>query len=271
MFKIGDFARINRVTVKTLRYYDNLGLLQPEKIDHNTGYRYYSADQMPRLNKILSLKDAGFSLDEISVILNKNMDSEQIQILLELKRSEVFNRLKDEQARLTRIETLIKMCKQEEYSMKYDIVLKKIEPIRVASLRGTIPNYSEQEHLWNELAEHIQKHGARIVPPCMVIYHDIGYKEETVDAEVIEPIEGRLPDTHRIKVKELEGVDEMACVVHKGPYQTLNMPYSAITKWIEENGYEIVGPQRELYLKGEWITSDQNEYITEIQFPVRKA
>jgi effector-binding domain-containing protein len=130
---------------------------------------------------------------------------------------------------------------------------------------------SEQGHLWKDLGEHIGKYGAKIIPPCMVIYHDTGYKEEAVDAEVVEPIEGDLPDTERIKVGLLEGVKNMACVVHKGSYQTLHMAYNAISKWIEENKYEVIGAQRELYLKGEWLTSDQNEYITEIQFPVRKA
>jgi len=270
MFKIGDFARLNRVTIKTLRHYESLGLLQPEEIDSFTCYRYYSASQMPRLNRILSLKDIGFSLDEIALVLNKNMNSEQIQTLLELKHSELEGRVKNEQSRLNRIETFIKMCKQEAYIMKYDIVLKEIEPVRAATLRDIIPTYSEQGHLWKELGEHIRKHGARIVPPCMVIYYDTGYKEESVDAEVVEPIDGDLPDTERIKVRLLDRVKEMACVVHKGSFQTIQMAYNAISKWIEENKFEIIGPQRELYLKGEWMTSDQNEYITEIQFPVRK-
>ncbi len=270
MFKIGDFARLNKVTVKTLRHYDSFGLLQPEKIDSATGYRYYSASQMPRLNRILALKDMGFSLDEIALVFDKGMDTTQIQTLLELKHIEITGRVKNEQARLGRIETFMKMYEQEEYIMKYDIVLKEIEPIKVATLRDIIPNYSEQGHLWMELGEHIGKHGAKIVPPCMVIYHDAGYKEESVDAEIIEPIVGELPDTDRIKVKTLEGVEEMACVVHKGPYQSLHMAYAAISKWVEENGYEIIGAHRELYLMGEWVTSDQNEYITEIQFPVKR-
>ncbi|MDD4295455.1 MAG: GyrI-like domain-containing protein, partial [Ruminiclostridium sp.] len=97
-----------------------------------------------------------------------------------------------------------------------------------------------------------------------------GYKEEGIDAEVIEPIIGDIPETDRIKVKVLEGVKEMACVVHKGSFQTLHKAYNAISQWIEENGYEIIGSQRELYLKGEWITNDPDEYVTEIQFPVRK-
>lgn len=270
MFKIGDFARLNRVTVKTLRHYDSIGLLQPEKVDNFTGYRYYSASQMPRLNRVLTLKDIGFSLDEIALILDKNMDSERLQTLLELKHVEIADKIKAEQERLSRVENLMKICKQEAFSMSYNIVLKDIEPRRVAALRDTIPNYSEQGHLWEELGGHIRQHGAKIVPPCMVIYHDPGYKEESVDAEVVEPIIGELPDTDRIKVKVLEGVKEMAAVVHKGPFQTLHMAYSAISKWIEDNRYEIIGAQRELYIKGEWLTDDPNEYITEIQFPVRK-
>ncbi len=241
IFKIGDFARLNRVTVKTLRHYDSLGLLRPEKIDSFTGYRYYSATQMPRVNRILVLKDVGFSLEEIALILNKNLNSEQVQTLLELKHIEITEKISDEQERLSRVENLMKICKQEAFSMNYDIVLKNIEPIRVAALRDTIPSYSEQGHLWKELAEHINKHNAKIIPPCMVIYHEAGYKEELVDAEVIEPIVGELPETERIKVKLLAGVKEMAAVVHKGPFQTLNMAYSAISKWIEDNGYEIVG------------------------------
>lgn len=270
MFKIGDFARLNRVTVKTLRHYESLGLLYPEKVDNFTGYRYYSASQMPRLNRILALKDIGFSLDEIVVIQSKNMDSEQIKNLLEVKHVEILNKVRAEQERLLRIENFINLCKQEAFIMEFDVVLKKIEPVKVAALRDIIPSYSKQGGLWKELGDHLRKHNAKIEPPCMVIYHKSRYKEDAVDAEVVEPLVGTVPETERIKVKILDGVDEMACVVHKGPFDKISMAYSAISKWIEDNGYEIIGAQRELYLKGDWATSDPNEYITEIQFPVKK-
>lgn len=270
MFKIGDFARINRVTVKALRHYDSLGLLQPEKVDSFTGYRFYSASQMPKLNRILALKDVGFSLDEIAIILKKNMDSEQVLSLLDLKEAEVMDKIKSEQERLSRIKNLIKICNQEAFAMAYDIVIKHIEPIRVASLRDTIPSYSAQGHLWEELGQHIEKSGAKIVSPCMVIYHESGHKEDSVDAEIIEPIVGDLPETERIRVKYLDAVKEMATVVHQGSYENLHLAYNAISKWIEENGYQIAGAPRELYLKGEWLTNDPNEYITEVQFPVSK-
>ncbi|MDP4089540.1 MAG: MerR family transcriptional regulator [Bacillota bacterium] len=268
MFKIGDFARLNKVTIKTLRHYDSIGLLQPETIDPFTSYRYYSANQMPVLNRILSLKDVGFSLEEIGMILKKNLEPDEIKTLLELKYSEIDSRIKLEQARLSRIETLIKNFYGEAYIMKYDVVIKSIDSMKVAALRDFIPGYSEQGHLWEELGEHINKHNVKIVPPCMAIYHDAGNKEEMVDAEVVEPIVGELPETGRIKVKDLEAVEQMACVVHQGPFQTLDAAYAAVLKWIEENGYKITGPQRELYLKGEWMTEDPNEYVTELQFPI---
>lgn len=271
MFKIGDFARLNRVSVKTLRHYDSLGLLQPEKIDDATGYRYYSASQMPRMNKILALKDVCFSLEEIAVVLGKDMSAAQIQTLLEIKQLEIAGKIRIEQERLTRVRNLIKICEQEAFLMNYDIVIKEIQPVRVASIRDFIPNYSEQGHLWNELGEYIEKFDVKIIPPCMVIYHDTECKDGRIDAEIIEPVLGGMPDSDRVKTRMLEGVKEMATLVHKGPYQTLHMAYNAISKWIEDNHYEIIQPPRELYLLGEWAVKDENEYITELQFPVRKV
>lgn len=270
MFKIGDFAKINKVTVKALRHYEHLGLLRPEKTDASSGYRYYNASQMPRLNRILALKDIGFSLEEIAFILEKQMNADELTNLLMLKQKETLNKIQSENARLLRINTYLNTCKQEAKAMTYDIIIKKIDPIRVATLRDKIPSYSAQGHLWEELGTHIEKHGAKIVPPCMIIYHEPGYTEETVDAEVIEPIEGNLPETDRIQVKMLEGAEEMACVIHQGPYENLNQAYAAIMTWIEQNGYKIAGLSRELYLKGEWLTPDPNAFITEIQFPVSR-
>ncbi|MDF2532432.1 MAG: transcription activator effector binding protein [Clostridia bacterium] len=270
MFKIGDFARINKVTIKTLRHYDSLGLLRPDKIDSFTGYRFYTADQIPRLNRILALKEIGFTLDEIMGILNSSLSADELEVRLEIKRLEIVAHIRNEQAKLERLKFLIKLCEQEDFVMKYDVVIKKVEPIKIASVRDTIPNYGEQGHLWEELVGYINKHDVKIIPPCMVIYYEEGYTEGSVDAEIIESIVGDMPETDRIKVKTLPAVDEMACLVHTGPYTTLPMAYGAISKYIQDNGYEVIAPPRELYLKGGWITDDPNEYVTELQFPVRR-
>src|SRR5688572_22129522 len=104
MLKIGDFARLCRVPVKTLRYYDDLGLITPAHVDAFTGYRYYAVEQLPRLNRLLALKDLGFSLDQIAQILNDGVTHKQLRGMLMLKRAEATRRLKDEQDRMERIE-----------------------------------------------------------------------------------------------------------------------------------------------------------------------
>ena len=99
MFKIGDFSRLSCVPVKTLRYYDELGLLRPAHVDRFTGYRYYAIDQLPRLNRILALKDLGFSLDQTIQLLNDELTPAQMREILRMKQAELHQRVRDEQAR----------------------------------------------------------------------------------------------------------------------------------------------------------------------------
>lgn len=128
MFKIGDFSRLSKVTVKALRYYDELGLLKPAHVDRFTGYRYYSAAQLPRLNRILALKDLGFALEQMAVFLDQHVSPEQIRGMLNLRRSELQQHITEEQARLARVEARLRQIEQEDTMPAYDVVLKKVEP-----------------------------------------------------------------------------------------------------------------------------------------------
>lgn len=92
MLRIGDFSKLSLVSVKTLRYYDELGLLKPVRVDDTTGYRYYSADQLPRLHRILALKDLGLSLEQVGELLRDNLTAEEIRGMLRLKVAEVKDR-----------------------------------------------------------------------------------------------------------------------------------------------------------------------------------
>ena len=89
MFKIGDFAKLSRVPVKTLRYYDEIGLLEAVDVDRFTRYRYYSIEQLAQLNRILVLKELGFSLEQIGQLLSDNLTPEQLKGMLRLRRAEV--------------------------------------------------------------------------------------------------------------------------------------------------------------------------------------
>jgi DNA-binding transcriptional MerR regulator len=114
MFKIGDFSKLSQVTVKTLRYYDELGLLKPVEVDRFTGYRYYSADQLPRLNRILALKDLGLSLEQIATLFaaRDKLTVEQMRGMLRLKQAEAQERVREEQDRLARVEARLRQIEE---------------------------------------------------------------------------------------------------------------------------------------------------------------
>src|SRR5215510_12388342 len=107
MFRIGEFSKLSRVSVRMLRYYDQLGLLQPSHTDPFTNYRYYSADQLLRLNRILALRDLGFSLDQIANMLDEELSQEQLKGMLRLKRAEIEQQIETEQLRMARLEARI--------------------------------------------------------------------------------------------------------------------------------------------------------------------
>ena len=103
MFRIGDFAKVARVSVKTLHHYDEIDLLKPKLVHATTGYRYYSIDQLPRLNRILALKDLGFTLNHIRSVLNEGLSSSELRGMLRLKEAELLNQIQEEQERLERV------------------------------------------------------------------------------------------------------------------------------------------------------------------------
>lgn len=268
MFKIGDFARMNNVSIKTLHHYDEVGLLQPNKTDQYSGYRYYTADQMGKLNQILTFKEAGFTLTEISDIF-KNKPSEDLLITLLQEKAEILeSNIRLDQERLDRLHTNIFLIKNGGIPVMNEITIKKVEPILVASLRRTINDFNEFGPLWEELNKYIDSKSIKKVVPCMTLYHNRWDARTGIDVEVIEPVAKSFEGSESIKVYELEYVNKMACVVHNGSFETITKTYETIMKWIEENEYKIAGAAREIYHKGEWATDNPDEYVTEIQFPI---
>jgi effector-binding domain-containing protein len=272
MFKIGDFSKLSQVSVKTLRYYDEIGLLRPSEIDRFTSYRYYTASQLSRLNRILLLKDLGLSLDQIGRLLESDLPPDQLCGMLKLRQAEIARSIEEEEARLARVAALLSQIEQEENMSNYDVVVKRIAPLRVASLRGVIPTFSQQGELWGELEAYLAQNHVTPAGPCLTLYHDTEYKDHDVAAEVCEPIAAALPGTERIKVYDLPAIETMACTVHHGPFNLLSQAYNELMKWIEANGYRICGPDREIYIQaGDPVRQDDPSYVTEIQMPVEKV
>ena len=271
MIRIGLFSKLSQVPVKTLRYYDEIGLLEPAEIDSFTDYRYYSVTQLPRLNRILALKDLGLSLNQITLLLEDELPVEQLRGMLRLKQVEIQQRMGQEEEKLTRVAARLRQIEQENKMSNYDVVIKKVEPQRIASVRDVIPSYPEQGHLWQELETELVRNKIKSTGPCLTLYHS---DEPKIDAEVCEPIteDVSLPKNTRVQTRELPAA-EVAAVIHHGPFNTLSESYEAVLKWIEANGYQINGPGREIYLQppAEGGSQIDPDTVTEVQFPVMKS
>ena len=268
MFKIGEFSKLSQVTVKTLRYYDEIGLLKPADVDRFTGYRYYSAHQLPRLHRILALKDLGLSLEQIGDLLEGDLSTDQIRGILRLKQVEIQQQVQEEQAQLARVEQRLRQIEQEEAMPSQEVVLKEVPAQPVASLRDTAPAYSAVGQFLGEVFAHLGQHRVSPAGPPISIYHDHEYREKDVDVEAVVPVTGAVPEGERVKARELAAV-EAACIVHQGSYDTLEGTYGQLMCWIEANGYSISGPIREVYM--EWQEDDPSGNVTEIQIPVENA
>jgi DNA-binding transcriptional MerR regulator len=272
VIKIGDFARLGQVSVVTLRHYDDLGLLKPVAVDDFSGYRYYAVGQLPRLNRILALKDLGFSLEQIGQVLEEGLSLEQLRGMLMLKRAEVEQRVAQEQERLTRIEARLKQIEEENMMPTYDVVLKTVPPLRVASRRVTIPtNDQVPQYLgpaYREVSDYVRQQGAKVIDPCLAIWHTAADVYANEDAEAMLAVDRPLPSTERVQVYELPQV-QAASVVTSGKGENFASAHLALIQWIEAHGYRISGPFREIYIN--WDKDDPADAATEIQYPVEKS
>ena len=274
MFKIGDFSKLSRVSVRMLRHYDELGLFKPASVDNFTGYRYYAANQMARLNRILALRDLGLSLEQVGQLLRDGLTPEQIRGMLKLKRSELYRQLEEGQAQLARIENWLQ---QEEVIMPaYAVITKKVETQRMAQARAKAPDMSKLgptlDRLFDTVLDYARQHNAlRPEPnPPTTVYYDEEFREQDIDVGACIGVNNSLVGNQEVEVLDLPGYDTVASTIHHGPFANLSAAYQAISEWIATNHYQICGPARELNLEYE-RGAEQSKFVTEVQFPVKKA
>ncbi|WP_234121821.1 MerR family transcriptional regulator [Clostridium hydrogenum] len=262
------FSKINRITTKTLRHYDEIGLLKPEHVDKFTGYRYYTTRQLPRLHEILALKQMGLSLQNIKEIMD---NPKALELFLKLKEEEIKSNIKMEEMKLLQIKNFASIS-QGSINIMYTPIIKDIPKIIVASIRKTISNYEELYYISKSIMEkELNRLQCEKFKPnyCFTIYHDGEYKETNIDVEVCERVVSKKVGSGPIKFKELDKVEKAVCILHKGSYSKFREAYAFIFNWIEENDYEIIGSVRESYIDGIWNKENENEWLTEIQVPIK--
>jgi len=268
MYRIGMFSKLGRVTIKTLRHYDEVGLLTPAHVDNENGYRYYTTDQLFRLNEIVALRQMGFSIPEITDIV----DGRNISMILEQRKAELISERESVSDRLFRLENYI-LEQKEGHSMNYQAVIKEIPAYTVFAVRQIIPNYAALGEVMPAVGEKVAKAnpGIQCVKPdyCFNIYHDGEHKETDVDVEICQAVTSKGKDGDGVVFKDLPAVTVVS-VLHRGAYDNLGKAYAYALQWVEQNGYKITDHLRESYIDGIWNKDNVEEWLTEIQVPVER-
>jgi len=285
MLKIGEFARLAQVSVRLLHYYDHLGLISPACVDRSSGYRYYSVDQLPRLHRILALKDLGLSLEQVAYLLDGTLSAEELHGMLLLKQAELRQRVAEEQARLDRVQARLRLIEQEGSLPEIDVVVKSVPALHVLSLRRAVEFHQPPHYVFYEASAALRAHGLRAaVETIMCRYHSFymmqqyGLKQARRNlfeaVYVFDPAVAHedipLENGGRLRVRDFPTVEMMACAIHCGTDNERQMAHHGLLRWISANGYALAAPMREVYLWRGSPDITSNEHVTEIQHPIRK-
>ena len=283
MLTIGEFAWLSQVTVETLRHYDRVGLLKPVDQDPFTGYRHYALDQLPRLTRILALKDLGLPLTEIAHLLDQEVTAGEIRGILEVKQVELEQQIREAQQRLARVEAHLRQIEMEGKMPDFEVLVKTVPAHWIASVRDKMP-WSGQEilgptmtRMFDEVGEHIDRHKAAVAGPAVALWHESSFvhtevNQEEMDIETALPIAAPVPESTRVKVRQVPQC-QVAYTVHHGGFSGLPLAKRAVFAWTERNGYRRAGPIGEVYLHHDpdhQTNEDSSHHVTEIQFPVEK-
>lgn len=269
MYKIGLFSQITKTTVKTLRYYDRIGLLKPNKIDEFTGYRYYTTEQISEFYEILSYRQAGLSIKQIKQIL---LDEQDIENVLSIRRKELMDIQLETEKQISLINYLLKE-KKEGYFMEYKAIIKDLPECIVYTKEMIVPDYNSYFELIPEIGAEMMEANPEIqcIKPeyCFIKYLENEYKEKNINIEFCEAVDRIGKEVGDIKFKKIQSV-KAVCVMHKGAYENLSKAYAYGFKWMEENGYELAEHPRESYIDGIWNKEKEEDWLTEVQFPIKK-
>ena len=264
MFRIGDFSKLSRVSVKALRFYDEMGLLKPTYVDRDTGYRYYSAKLLPRLNRILAFKELGLSLGEIGHLMKGDLPVDRVRELLHNRRAELARRIERERAQLAEVESWLAQIERAGRVPDYEVMVKHVAPRLVASVRDRLSSYADADDLFDELQSQFKHRGSPLDRGA--IWHTCAGQRRSIDCEAILFLREPVRSAGRAQIYELPGAS-VACVIHQGSDETCERAYVAARSWIKSHGYAIAGPNRELYWQGD-VAQDGDSGVTEIQYPI---
>src|SRR4051794_11093391 len=238
MFTIGDFANLGRVSVRMLRHYDSIGVLPPAAVDPVSGYRLYNADQLSRLNRVVALKDLGFTLAQVHSILEDKVDPAELRGMLRLRHAELEAQLDADSARLRGVEARLRIIEKEGTMQTQDVVLKKLDPVRIAEMTTRADSFQTVDiapaiqALYPQLMENL---GAADVQPTgyPIAYYEPSGSDDSVIIHAGITVSAGLLSGKPFDIVDLPGISTAATLIHRGSMDHVEASYQELANWIE--------------------------------------
>ncbi|HEU4782853.1 MAG TPA: MerR family transcriptional regulator [Ktedonobacterales bacterium] len=282
MFRIGEFSLIAQVSGRLLRYYDEIGLLSPEYTDPQTGYRYYSAGQLPRLNRILVLKELGLGLDQIARLLGQDTSSDEIRGMLLLRKAQIAQTMRDDLARLHLVEARLDQMDAFGQTPVLDVVEKSIPSQRYLALREVFPDVAAIRRMVIQMTALVpHKLPSSSLGQVAFVIHSRQFDPDALDFEVGYLLTGssgntgktpaavQLSEDRVLTVRDLPTVETMATLAHAGSITDIHRSYALLGTWVEQQQWQIVGQGRQILLQ--LPQPNHDDAVIELQIPVSKT
>ncbi|MFK8023269.1 MAG: MerR family transcriptional regulator [Ilumatobacter sp.] len=269
MFMIGDFAQLARVSARVLRHYDRIGLLHPQRVDDSTGYRFYSAEQLADINRIVALRDLGFGLSEIGGLLRENMSPSELRAMLTLKQTQALAELQAVEQRLRGIDSRIMQL--EETTSSIDLVRKRVPAMTVWTSAYQTAHLGEALDALSCMVKEMVQHIDDPTPPYGMARWTADFDEEGFPMEFAVPVDPRLEAVAERDgfVEEVLPAVDVVSTVRSPDSDDLHVTNAAIGRWIENESAAISGPVREVLLADPALGALHQ--IVEVQFPITSS
>lgn len=274
MFRIGEFSKIAQVPASLLRYYNDIGLFIPIHCDRDTGYRYYSIQQLSQLNRIIALKDLGLSLEQVKRLVEDEVSPDEIRGMLTLKKAQIKQNIQAEAARLRAVESRLQQLEHKGKFQDEDVVLKSLAAQPFLSLRRTFKDLAETLAIISQMSRIVSKQvKAKSLGRFAAVIHGELYEDDDWDLEfgffLNHDLDITVPlsSSSSMSVRELPSVETAVTAVRFGGPEKGHLCYSAIGTWVETHQYKLIGPGREVFIVPPKL-GHESEMVVEIQFPV---
>lgn len=272
MFSIGAFARHGRVSVRMLRHYDAIGLLQPAHVNPTSGYRMYDAAQLERLNRVVALKDLGFTLQQVQAMLDESVGAGELRGMLRLRQAQLQTQITADRTRLVQVDARLRIIEKEGAVALNEVTVKRIDAMRVAELSALAKGFEPEsitpviQPLYEELGRRLEEAGLTPVGPSVAYYEEAA--DGGVSVHACCPVDAE-PQDYDFALVDLPPIEQAATIIHRGPMDTVMSTIQELAQWIDANGYRSTGYNRELYV--DYGCGDPNGWTTELQEPIVEA